>query len=553
MGFDWQAFATGFLESKAKSINEAKKDAKDFEERQRTLAERNTKTISRRNAIATQVAGLTNMLRSNGASDTVIQAAISSGPQAITELANKVESARSEYGRDLNSSDIEALVRIPEGFNTIDLDTDAFIRQTYGRGYKGAGVSDKNVDQTFMDRLSGRKQMDLARARLDSEVMQDGLTAYDINQMAAQQEYESLVPGTFISFVDAKVFNPAKDMVNFTRTFSTLADAVMSTSEYSTLNSKVAQASRSTDGKTEEGETLSEVTAARDKLLINSVGPTIESYAATYGDSFTDAATGFLGQFLSPSYLASLSMDSEEPAGEEGPSAVPETVGQQTMDMLNATPLDEPATATGITVPKVTVTDLPAAETAEEPVVTEPVVEEEPESNSFLENVTTFLENATTLGSSKENAQTNLDNKARMQKAMANVTRKEWDAMSRAERVEAGLPKANKDRLFAGNDSFKQEEKEIVKTVKERAAERFGNIDPAKFDAAIEAGRLTELDLQVFADFGDDIMTYLKSNEYVGSEEDVLFGMSTWAQENGKTLPADKSFLVKTFLSAVEG
>ena len=217
MGFDWQAFATGFLESKAKSINEAKKDAKDFEERQRTLAERNTKTISRRNAIATQVAGLTNMLRSNGASDTVIQAAISSGPQAITELANKVESARSEYGRDLNSSDIEALVRIPEGFKTIDLDTDAFIRQTYGLGYKGAGVSDKKVEQTFMDRLSGRKQMDLARARLDSEVMQDGLTAYDINQMAAQQEYESLVPGTFISFVDAEVFNPAKDMLTFTK------------------------------------------------------------------------------------------------------------------------------------------------------------------------------------------------------------------------------------------------------------------------------------------------------------------------------------------------
>jgi hypothetical protein len=358
MGFDWQAFATGFLESKAKSINEAKKDAKDFEERQRTLAERNTKTISRRNAIATQVAGLTNMLRSNGASDTVIQAAISSGPQAISELANKVESARSEYGRDLNSSDIEALVRIPEGFKTIDLDTDAFIRQTYGLGYKGAGVSDKKVEQTFMDRLSGRKQMDLARARLDSEVMQDGLTAYDINQMAAQQEYESLVPGTFISFVDAEVFNPAKDMVNFTRTFSTLADSVMSTPEYSTLSSKIEQATFA-DGKTEEGETLSDLIAARDKLLINSVGPTIESYAATYGDSFTDAATGFLGQFLSPSYLASLSMDSEEPAGEGSPSAVPESVGQQTMDMLNATPLDEPATATGITTPEVSVSELP--------------------------------------------------------------------------------------------------------------------------------------------------------------------------------------------------
>jgi hypothetical protein len=343
------------------------------------------------------------------------------------------------------------------------------------------------------------------------------------------------------------VFNPAKDMLTFTKTFSSMIGDVQGSPEYEDLQRKISDTTFNRNLNPEDkASQLAALKEKRAALLLDTVAPTVESYASTYGESFTDAATGFLKRYLSPSYVDSLSMDSEEPAGEEVPSAVPESVGQQTMDMLNATPLDEPATATGITVPKVTVTDLPAAESAEEPVVTEPVVEEEPESNSLLEN-------ATTLGSSKENAQTNLDNKARLQKAMANVTLKEWKAMSRAERIEAGLPKANKDRLFAGNDSFKQEEKEIVKTVKERAAERFGNIDPAKFDAAIEAGRLTELDLQVFADFGDDIMTYLKSNEYVGSEEDVLLGMSTWAQENGKTLPADKSFLVKTFLSAVEG
>ena len=172
MGFDWGAFATGFLQQKVKNIREAKEDAKDYEERQRELAERNKLTISKRNAVANEVISITNMLRDNGASQAVIQAAVSAGPKAIADLANKVNNARDIYGRKLNSDDIETLVNMPENFSVIDMDTEDFIKKTYGLGYEGAGTTESKPERTLMDRLSGRKLRDEARYRLDSEVMQ---------------------------------------------------------------------------------------------------------------------------------------------------------------------------------------------------------------------------------------------------------------------------------------------------------------------------------------------------------------------------------------------
>jgi hypothetical protein len=367
MGFDWQSFATGFLERTAENIKEAKGEARDYEERQRNLAERNAQTISRRRAAATQVASLASMLRSQGASEKVIQAAVSAGPKAIADLASKVESARSTYGRDLSSSDIETLVNIPEGFNSVDPDTESFIKRTYGLGYKGAGATDAKVEQTFMDRLTGRKQMDMARARLDSEVMQDGLTAYDINQMAAQQDYESLVPGTFISFVVAKVFNPADDMLDFTRTFSNILGDVQETSVYKALTQEIEQTRMNNNlSDDEKAKQIGSLLEQRDELILRSAGPTIESYVSTYGESFTDAATGFLRGYLSDSYVDSLTMDFEEEQDTEVEPLSAGSVDEQTSEAFV-----EPPVATGITTPEVTVSELPDAEEKPTPVTQE--------------------------------------------------------------------------------------------------------------------------------------------------------------------------------------
>ena len=53
-------------------------------------------------------------------------------------------------------------------------------------------------------------------------------------------------------------------------------------------------------------------------------------------------------------------------------------------------------------------------------------------------------------------AQQNIDNRERMRRAMSQVTQTEYDAMSRNERADMGLPVRGIDLMFAGSDAFKQ-------------------------------------------------------------------------------------------------
>ena len=585
MGFDVQAFATGFLESRVKDIEKKGDEARAFEESQRTLADRNTQTLSKRNAVVQQVVGLSNMLRDNGASERVIQAAIAAGPQEITTLANKVTEARKAAGGGkLGASDIEALVNIPEGFSVMDTDTTNLIRKTYGLGYEGKGVTKDMPERSFMDRLRGDKQMDMARARLDREVIKDGYTAYDVNQMSAQQDYESLVPGTFITFNDIKVFRPSEDMDGFTRTINNLTKAVEDTGAYSTLDTEI----KGLIGAIQVSEDPEEVAAAKarlpkaqaemDELYLSTVGSTIQDMVDTYGESFTDGADGYLRSFLSESYVNSLSLGTTE-ADEDTEDDLEAAFPDATTSTPRATePAD--ATSTGSTTPEVEVSLLPDANMDElsaarpkvrpqpegEPEVTSEVTPEgEPEVATISEQDADPLEitqyapklanaadSALGLSAAAETAQLNIDNQKTMAQAMATVTREEWDEMSRAERKEKGLPVRRLDIAYAGKDNFKKIEKERVESIRERAAKKFG-IKPSVFDGALDSGILTELDLQIFVDHGDDILDFIKDNLYSTEPEGIIEAMSDWAEENEKTLPMDKSFLVKTFGTALEG
>jgi len=53
-------------------------------------------------------------------------------------------------------------------------------------------------------------------------------------------------------------------------------------------------------------------------------------------------------------------------------------------------------------------------------------------------------------------AQQNIDNRERMRRAMSQITQAEYDAMSRAQRADMGLPVRGIDLMFAGADAFKQ-------------------------------------------------------------------------------------------------
>ena len=548
MGFDVQAFATGFLESRVARIEKAEGEATAFEERQRASAERNAQTISKRNSAVSQVVGLSNMLRSNGASERVIQAAISAGPKEVATLANKVEEARKIAGRSLSEADIEALVNVPENFSIVDMKIEDLIKKTYGLGYEGAGVTDKKTERSLMDRLRGKGLMGAARERLDSEIMQDGLTAYDINQIAAQKDYDSLVPGTFITFNDLKVFNPAKDMATFTRTMNNLRKDVEDSGPYAQIEDQIAdnEMNANIDEATRTTNKAALI-AKRDKLYLDIIGPTVISNVEMHGETFLDATGSYLRSFLSSDYVDSLALD---------PTSFDEDT--QTEDAFSTEPTD--VTSTGVITPKVDVSLLPdvdmdevsAASPESRPASLVPRPEAEAEVEDETGTLTTAVQRALNIESSMDTAGTNIENQRTMAEAMSTVTRAEWDDMTRAQREEKGLPVRKLDLAYAGKDNFKKIEKERVKTIRERAAEKFG-IEPSVFDGALDRGTLTELDLQIFVDHGDDIIDFIKDNLYSIEPEGIIEAMSDWAEENKKTLPMDKSFLVKTFGTALEG
>jgi len=522
MGFDWGAFATGFLKETAKNINEAKEDAKQYEERQRELAERNKLTISKRNAVANEVISISNMLRDNGASQAVIQAAISAGPKAIADLANKVNNARDIYGRKLNSDDIETLVNMPENFSVIDMDTEDFIKKTYGLGYEGVGTTESKPERTFMDRLSGRKLRDEARYRLDSEVMQDGLTAYDINQMAAQTDYESLVPGTFITFNEVKYFNPATDMASFSRTFTSLVDDVEDSAEYSAIKSRIEQIKFSEDlDDTQKAEQIAAEQEKLDALYLKSVQPTIDSMVSTYGDTFVDATQGFLRNYLSDAYVDSLSFEPEEDEEQEAvPQRKPVPV-VTTDDLTEATPPD---------VQMFDLPDMQAPEGEEADVTVTGAEDEEIERVDEPRGLMSPKEEGVPEGY---------------------ITLEMWENMSKEKREEEGLPKTKlgvqqivRGGLVPLPSVSAPEQGPLIESVRGKA-EKMTGLSQEKLQELIDTGRATEMDLQLVTDSGDDILDFIKDGGYSLSSTGVTEGLSDWAEQNKKQLPFDMNFLIR--------
>ena len=150
----------------------------------------------------------------------------------------------------------------------------------------------------------------------------------------------------------------------------------------------------------------------------------------------------------------------------ESSTEVPKT-GVAPLDELTATDTAQTGTVSLIDTLNNQGEDLEAVVTPESTVKSGSIIDNiiANDENDDDAETNSFLDNATTLGSSRKNAQTNIDNKARMQEAMADVSREEWDNMTRAERREAGLPVRKLDIAFAGKSNFKQEE--VVSTPSE--------------------------------------------------------------------------------------
>ena len=223
MGFDWKKFTGGVLSGVAADIRERRDDAKEYEEEQEELAERNIPRVQKKQMLANEAAQLGLRARALGATDAQISNALSSGVNGIKDFHDKLQAAAQDAGvKTLGKADIDALVNMPNipnvDFKFADDEYQDFVEKTYGLGTPKVvrPEEEDNLLRTFF----ALDAKDRAKARLADRELFEGMTVAEINAAARDAEYESLFPESTMTFSDINFFGP-KDLRQFTRDIET--------------------------------------------------------------------------------------------------------------------------------------------------------------------------------------------------------------------------------------------------------------------------------------------------------------------------------------------
>ena len=214
MGFNWKAFTAAFLDKQTEGIRERKKEAKDFEEEEKEAANRNAKLVSQRNLLAQDAAQIGAAAQELGATREQVIAAMSSGSLGIKQFYEKLLKAANQKGvTTLGESDVEAIIDMPEVFEVnpeyIDGTLLDFAKQTYGAQTRSdMQKAPIQTSDSVMAQLFGFDAMNQAKKSLQDTEYMGGMSVADINELAAQQEYNSLFNDLGVNFFDKEFYGP---------------------------------------------------------------------------------------------------------------------------------------------------------------------------------------------------------------------------------------------------------------------------------------------------------------------------------------------------------
>ena len=214
MGFDWKAFAAAFLDKQTEGIRERKDEAKEYEEEQEELAKANRKIIADRTLLASEYGQLGKKAMELGATKEQVMAAMGSGALGIKTFYDKLIAAANQKGiSTLGPSDVEAIIDMPEVFEVnpdyIDMNLNELAQIQYGAKMKpGTRSADVQTSDSVLATLFGVNAMDQAKQKLQDTKAVGGMSIADINELAAQAEYNSLFPNLGVNFFDKEFYGP---------------------------------------------------------------------------------------------------------------------------------------------------------------------------------------------------------------------------------------------------------------------------------------------------------------------------------------------------------
>ena len=467
MAFNWKAFATGFLSDQAEQMEKRRLLNEKYKEQMEEEYRVARNTYSKRKAVVGQTMNEVAKLRSLGASDQHIKAAVASGPEAVFKLSTALGKASGKMGgTKLSHAQVDAYISGADLFEEHDASLREFVESSYGLGR--TQEDDVPYEQpNIFERAFGVKLKEGTRARLDQEKAYDGLSKMDVIELSRQEAYQSLMPGSFLTLDSAVLYDPFEVNKSFSSFVKSEIKAVQDTQAY--------RAETDIDKKREMTEA-----AAYDAALM---------YQGRYGDQFVENLPVGLQSLMGNKYDV-LKASSNTPENSDVVQATRVAIGSElgnsvetekvkavfapdgtvlSMSILdpktkNFIPVEpsqyeqqmNKAEAMGfITRPP---RDMSATGLGPEGLFGPDVTVEAltPEGAMTAEEITQATEKALQYPTAASRAQENIENQQELRSAMADYTFEEWEGMSRKEREEKGLPVRNLDLAFAGKDAFKK-------------------------------------------------------------------------------------------------
>lgn len=292
MAFDWKLFAGNFLNEVTEGIEERGDEAKKYKIQQEEAAERNQSVIRERNARARQAAQYGSqaeaLLANMPNSKAMVRQAMASGMGTIQELYEKLQEAANAPGQNgkLGQDDIEAIVNMPSippvDKKYIDMSLEEYAKQTYGASLGEKYVAPKD-DTSLVGQLFGFGARDRAKEQLAEQEFGAGMTVAEINRLARQEEYTSLIPGATMMFTERNMFDTDKAF-DFSKKITKVAADALKTDEAERYI-KAAIRGAAKDGMTTQEQVAAsnaaEAQAIKD-LQIAATKPLIDYYADVY-------------------------------------------------------------------------------------------------------------------------------------------------------------------------------------------------------------------------------------------------------------------------------
>ena len=210
MAFNFKAFAAGFMDDQARQINERVAESRQYKRELKENAEASKSKISKLKQLKGLAASEIARIRALGVDDEYINAAIASGPKGLFDLSTALqeEASRRNFkpGQKFDKFEVESLIDITENFKYGDVDSQEFYEMNTALTKPSLG-STKDSKRGLFGTLLGLDLDDAVRARLDEDAYFDGYSVMDINELAKQEAYESVAPGTYFSFAPTKAID----------------------------------------------------------------------------------------------------------------------------------------------------------------------------------------------------------------------------------------------------------------------------------------------------------------------------------------------------------